>query len=222
MFRKKTRKYILTVILGAIVIVLGWYSFNIGGTRNKLNYKDSLNEIAVTVNGEDITLEDMVFYVVYEEHEVELQAQVYNPENTNKYWNVHTDGEFIRVAARNAAMQMAIHDEIFYQMAQHEGIELTDEEIKYTMNTLDDFWSDLSEFDQRINLTIEKSVYEKALLKVALAQKYQEIYSQLQGESMAEFDFCGDKYKKLLEENSYDINTSIWKRVDVGNVSLRH
>ena len=31
-----------------------------------------------------------------------------------------TNGEFVRVAARKAAMSMAIHDEIFYEMAKRE------------------------------------------------------------------------------------------------------
>ena len=142
-FRHSPKKYILTIVLAIIVIILGIYAYNANGNRNKIDYANSLDNIAATVNGQKLTLEDLAFYVVYEEHEVENEAQVYNPENTNKYWNMHIDGEFIRIAARDSAMQMAIHDEIFYHMALDEGIELTDEEKENAANTQEDFWNDL-------------------------------------------------------------------------------
>ena len=88
-FRHSPKKYILTIVLAIIVIIRGIYAYNANGNRNKIDYANSLDKIAVTVNGQKLTLEDLAFYVVYEEHEVENEAQVYNPENTNKYWNMH-------------------------------------------------------------------------------------------------------------------------------------
>ena len=83
-FRHSPKKYILTIVLAIIVIILGICAYNANGNRNKIDYANSLDKIAVTVNGQKLTLEDLAFYVVYEEHEVENEAQVYNPENTNK------------------------------------------------------------------------------------------------------------------------------------------
>lgn len=221
-FRHSPKKYILTIVLAIIVIILGIYAYNANGNRNKIDYASSLDKIAVTVNGQKLTLEDLAFYVVYEEHEVENEAQVYNPENTNKYWNMHIDGEFIRIAARDSAMQMAIHDEIFYQMALDEGIELTDEEKEYAANTQEDFWNDLEDYGQQDNINIEREVYDEAILKIALAQKYQEIHAELNGRKKEDYNFDKKRYKKLLEENKYKINKSIWERIDMGNISLRH
>lgn len=221
-FRHSPKKYILTIVLAIIVIILGICAYNANGNRNKIDYANSLDKIAVTVNGQKLTLEDLAFYVVYEEHEVENEAQVYNPENTNKYWNMHIDGEFIRISARDSAMQMAIHDEIFYQMALDEGIELTDEEKEYAANTQEDFWNDLEDYGQQDNINIEREVYDETILKIALAQKYQEIYAELNGRKKEDYNFDKKRYKKLLEENKYKINKSIWERIDMGNVSLRH
>ena len=221
-FRHSPKKYILTIVLAIIVIILGICAYNANGNRNKIDYANSLDKIAVTVNGQKLTLEDLAFYVVYEEHEVENEAQVYNPENTNKYWNMHIDGEFIRISARDSAMQMAIHDEIFYQMALDEGIELTDEEKEYAANTQEDFWNDLEDYGQQDNINIEREVYDEAILKIALAQKYQESYAELNGRKKEDYNFDKKRYKKLLEENKYKINKSIWERIDMGNISLRH
>ena len=205
-FRHSPKKYILTIVLAIIVIILGICAYNANGNRNKIDYANSLDKIAVTVNGQKLTLEDLAFYVVYEEHEVENEAQVYNPENTNKYWNMHIDGEFIRIAARDSAMQMAIHDEIFYQMALDEGIELTNEEKEYAANTQEDFWNDLEDYGQQDNINIEREVYDEAILKIALAQKYQEIHAELNGRKKEDYNFDKKRYKKLLEENKYKIN----------------
>ena len=46
--------------------------------------------------------------------------------------------------AKNA-MQMALHDELFYQMAMEEGLTLDDNDQKHMDNKLEDFWEDLTE-----------------------------------------------------------------------------
>ena len=115
---RNPKKYILTIILGILVIITGYMSVQKGRKSQPLDYASSLDELAVTVDGESLTLRDMAFYVAYEEMEVEKQAVTYNPEDTNKYWNLHVDGEFIKLASKKYAIQMAVHDQIFYDMAQ--------------------------------------------------------------------------------------------------------
>lgn len=221
-FRASPKRYIVTVVLAVLVIILGCYSYMNGNTRGKINYNEHLQDVAVTVNGKDLTLKDLGFYIAYEEHEVERQAEVYNPEKTNKYWNLHIDGEFVRVAARNAALHMAIHDEIFYQMAESEQVSLSEQDIEYARNTLADFLSDLEDYGQRDRLSLSEQDYEAAIMKLALAEKYQEIYALTMAESKEQYDFAGDKYKELLTSNQYIINKGVWNRVDIGNVSIQH
>ena len=133
---------------------------------------------------------------------------------------MHIDGEFIRISARDSAMQMAIHDEIFYQMALDEGIELTDEEKEYAANTQEDFWNDLEDYGQQDNINIEREVYDEAILKIALAQKYQEIYAALQNGEKDDYNFSENAYKQLLEKQKYKINEKVWKRVSFGTITL--
>lgn len=51
----------------------------------------------------------------------------------------------MNAVARKNAMQMALHDELFYQMAMEEGITLDDNDQKHMDNKLEDFWEDLTE-----------------------------------------------------------------------------
>ncbi len=115
-----------------------------------IDYKASLEKTAVEVNGTFLTLRDMAFYVTYEEAEVAKQAIEYDEDDPKHYWNTRLNGTYVRVAARNAAIQMAIHDELFYQMAMKEGIELTDEEEKSYRMTEQDFWGDMVDAEKDV------------------------------------------------------------------------
>ena len=47
-----------------------------------------------------LTLKDIAFYVAYEEKTVQEQAILYNPDNPRQYWNVYTDGQFVKLTAK--------------------------------------------------------------------------------------------------------------------------
>lgn len=221
-FRSGRKKYLVTLVLAVLVIALGYYSVWSGGNRKKLVYADSLDMTAAEVNGTPLTLRELAFYVAYEEMEVEEQAEVYNPEDTNQYWNVHTDGVFVRLAARNAAIQMAIHDELFYQMAMEEGITLSQEEKKELENRTDDFWLDLTDEGKDEKLGVTKEDIAEVMYRMAFAQKYQLIYAELHNEDYGDYEFAEDAYKELLEQQKYKIYKKVWSRVDFGNVTLEH
>lgn len=220
--KKEPKKYMLTIFLGILTIITGVYAYNAGQDKKKINYKKELNQVVATVDGTDISLKDFAFYVAYEENIVEEQAYVYDPSDTNKYWNLHIDGEFVRIAARNSAVAMAIHDEIFYEMAMAEEISLNNSERKCLENSQMDFWSDLTDYDKQKELGIKEEDIDAAMEKVAIAQKYQEIFAELNNKDVEEFDFSGEAYKALLEETEYQINTEVLEKITFGNVTLEH
>lgn len=221
-FRASRKKYILTLVLAGVVLILGIYSVYESKSRTMLEYPDNLDKVAVTVEGTALTLKDMGFYVAYEESEVESQAEVYEPDDTKKYWNLHIDGEFVKVAARNAAIQMAIHDQVFYDMAVADGIELTEDEQEALRNSQDDFWADLTDEGRNVKLGVEEEDIQYSMFKAAMAQKYQQIYEELQNAEEGDYSFSSDAYQKLLEQKEYEIHKNVWSRVDFGNVTLEH
>ena len=215
-------RFFITIVLAAIII------FFVAGTRwenrkrDPLVYRESLEKEAVTVNGQNLTLRDLAFYVAYEEAQVEPKALLYDEENPTRYWNANMGGTYVRVAARDAAMQMAIHDEIFYQMALQEGIGLSEEEEKYLQQAEEDFWSDLSEDGGDKRMGITKDDIFNTMRKITFAEKYQQIYAELHNRSYEEYDFTGEAYQKLLSKQDYKIHEKVWKRVSFGSVSLNY
>lgn len=215
-------KSFITIVLLAIIIFFMIATRWENRQRDPLVYRDSLEKEAVTVNGYALTLRELAFYVAYEEAQVEPQAEVYDTEHPTRYWNANMGGSYVRVAARNAAMQMAVHDEIFYRMAVQEKIKLSSEEERYLQRAQEDFWSDLSENggDKRMGVTEEDILC--SMRKIAYAEKYQRIYAELHNRSFEEYDFTGAAYERLLKKQNYKIYEEVWKRVSFGSVSLSH
>ena len=77
---------------------------------------------------------------------------------------------------------MAVHDRIFYAMAEKEGITLEEEEEKRLSNSQYDFNSDLEE-EQKEWLGVSEDELNESMRKLALAEKYQSIYAQIKNGS---------------------------------------
>ena len=73
-----------------LAVIAGVYAYNYHDMKQNIVYNEHLEDVAVNVNGKELTLRDMAFYVAYEEMNVEKQALVYDSDNPNKYWNIHT------------------------------------------------------------------------------------------------------------------------------------
>lgn len=212
-------KILIIVVLLAVVLYGVYHGLQ---SKQELVYKEHLDDTAAVVDGEALTLADVAFYVVYEEMKVEEQAEIYNPDNTKDYWNGHVNGIFIAVDARKTALGMAVHDLIFYNAAIEKGMELTDEEKAYLENERSDFWMDLYD-EQQDNLPVSDEQINASIDRMALAQKYQTWIAEQNGCEYSQYDWDSYDYTLLLEAaHTVEENTSIWERVNVGEVSLNH
>ena len=208
----------ILIVGAAAILAYGVYSSN---TRVKLDYNEHLSDVAVTVDGEDLTLGDLYFYVLYEEMNVEDTAAVYNEKRTKDFWNIHINGIFIQAAAKKAVMGMAVHDQIFYKAALDEGLVLSSEEKKAMEDARTDFWSDLYD-EQKENMPVDYETINEVIRRVALAEKYQRLYANENNLTLASLAWDGYDYEVLLKEHNVRINKSLWKRVIIGDVSLVH
>ena len=111
---------VMMLVMGIVVMAM-WY-------RNKsfanLPYASHMEDTALTIDGEEYQLKDLAFYLASQESKVQKQARAYDLKQPQKYWNAHTNGSFVRVEARDALIEHAVHDEIFYKMAKSYGLEM--------------------------------------------------------------------------------------------------
>lgn len=215
---KKLTKSFLVGALCAALIAVGVYSWQ---SRQDIAFADCLDETIFTANGQKVQMKDLGFYVLYEEREVELQAQVYNPENTRDYWNLHVNGVFIEEEAKDTILEMAIHDQLFYQKAMEENLTLDADEENSYRNAVSDFWMDLLE-GQAERMPVSKEDINETMHQIALAEKYQAELAEEMGDSYASYNWDGYGYQQWRETQDVEVNEKLWDRISVGNISLEH
>lgn len=213
------KKMRLTAALLMLLAVLAAVSMRTDTKDKFLVFADSGAKVAAEVDGEEITLEDMAFYIAYEEGVVEEQAIAYNPENTRDYWNAYSNGTFVQVRAKQAAIDMAMHDEIFYRLALEYDVELNEEEQQYLENDQADFWSDLTD-EQKESLGVGEEVLNRTMQKMAIAEKYQYLLAAMNEVDYDDYSIDGDAYQELLKEHDCKINEKVWERVNFGRITV--
>lgn len=216
---KKFRVLWIFVIVYALLLYIATITSE---NREDIYYPESLDLVVATVEKEEITLREFALYVAHQEAEVQMQAEVYDPDATRKYWNVHTDGVYISHAARNEAMAMAIHDELFYQMAAELNLELTDEERQILQNDVEDFWYDLTDDGKEQKLGITKEDIYMAMEKIAYAQKAQFICAGIDGLTYSDYEYNEEVFLDFLSDYEYKVNDRILNRLDFGDITLEH
>ena len=215
-----TREKRIRFALILVIVLAVFMAFTVRfAKKEKIIYRKSLEQAVLVVDGAELTLRDIAFYVAYEEKSIQKQAVLYSPDNPNEYWNLHANGQFVRTAAKQAVIDMAVHDEIFYKMALDEEMTLDETDKSYLENEEMDFWADLEEW-QKERLGIGAQDLEEAMKKIALANKYQSIYAQMNDEEYEAYNYDGKAYAKLLEQHEYGIKETVWDRVDMGNITL--
>lgn len=216
--RQKLR---FTAVLVVLLIILGTASYREQGKRQKLSFPESLDLVVVTVDGEQVTLREMAFYIAYEEGSMEDAAIIYNPDNTDEYWRLYTNHTFLREQAKQTVLDMTVHDTLFAQMAAEEGIVLSEAEEQYLANEQQDFWSDLTE-EQRESLSVSEDTLDETMQKMALAQKYQSILAEMEQIDYEDYSIGGTEYEKLLAQHTCELDETTWDRVPFGSITVDH
>jgi len=187
--------------------------------NKKTSYSESLHDVVLTVDGKDYELCDLAYYIAKQETKVQEEALLYNPKNVNEFWNVHTNGRFIRLAVKDNTMSRAIHDFIFGDMANERGLILDDKEMEMAENDAADFWDDLGEERQALT-GVDFDAILVSVKNEALALKMAELYAKENDKSASTYEYDASGYKELLKEHTYVVNEDIWDDLIFGWITL--
>lgn len=215
--KKLKAVWIIVLIIAGMVLLTHLFP----RSTDKIVYNESLEEVIATVEGVDITLRDFAVYVAHQEAEVEALARVYD-ENPKKYWNLHTDGVFIRQKARDEALSMAIHDELFFQLSGEWELALSDEEKELVESETNDFWMDLTDEGKEERLGISKEDVYKTMEKIAIAEKCQTIYAKLNGVEYEQYQASEEYFLEFIKDYEYEVDEKLLDRLDFGEITLEH
>lgn len=215
------RKLRVTLVLLGLVVMVAIAARQDRMRKQEIIYAESLDVVAVTVDEVELTLRDIAVYVAYQEKTVQKDAVVYDYEKPHKYWNTYTNQYFVRSLAEKAVRNMAVHDEIFYQMALEEGLVLDEREEEYLFNEQQDFLMDLS-IEQRERLGVTEDELLASMRKIALANKCQSILAQSNGLYYEDYNYTGAVYELILEKHDVKVNESVWDRIAIGNITVNY
>lgn len=207
-------------VIGFVILLYVSNEARLG--REYIVYYEALDTVVATVQKEEFTLRDFAVYVAHQEAEVQEQAYAYDMNDTRKYWNVRTDLGFISQVARNEAMSMAIHDELFFQLYQDLNMEFSDAELTLIQNNVDDFWADLVDEEKDVRLGIEKADVYNTMYKIACAQKAQMIYSGILSVEYSDLDYASEEFLDFLSDYEYKVDDNVLNRLDFGDITLVH
>lgn len=212
----------LSVVIPIALILFLVSAKNIGANRGSIEYADNLSEVAFYIDGEPTTLEDMIFYVLFQEQKVEEQARIYNPDSPKDYWNAHTNGVFIQLEAKEAIIQMAIHDKIMYALAKEDHTVLSTEDKEALEKARTEFWTSLFEGQlERLPLSYEDG--NRIMKEIAIMEAYERKLIKENSEmTTAGLSWGGYDYNQIKKNYHVKINNKVWDKVVVGDISLYH
>lgn len=221
-FFESMRKFRVLWIIVLVVSILAFIANATRLSREEIVYAESLDKIVATVQGKDITLRDFAVYVAHQEAAVQDQAFAYDMDDTRKYWNIRTDMGFVNQVARNEAMSMAIHDELFCQLYQELNMEFSEDELLLVQNNAEDFWADLVDEEKDAKLGIEKTDVYNTMYKIACAQKAQMVYAGILAVDNEDLDYASEEFLDFLSDYEYEVNENVLNRLDFGDITLTH
>ena len=78
MRKLKKHEIVAIILFGSIAVIFTVAAIWFGRNKDKdwLVFADSLDEIVAEVNGQNLKLRDMAFYIAYDEMKVEEQAEM--------------------------------------------------------------------------------------------------------------------------------------------------
>lgn len=223
------KQNIITVICLLIIIfsAAAFLLLFIGNGDEEFSYRDNLDKKVLTVASKDddsqtvtISMQEMSYYIINIEGDMNDMATQYDSENPNSYWNIILEkGMYtMRDYAKDLTMDSCVRDNIYYLEAMQSGMKLTDEECKKAsdnakliLDNLTGRQMDISNYDYNDLYNIQ--------LKVELAGKYANNLLE-NGYTKEELEISGEYYDELKEK--YDIVIEdIWDNVSLGELSIK-
>lgn len=208
----------IVIVVAAAIVYVCYRGFE---SKKAFIFSEHLDDVAVTINGEDLYYKDLSFYVLYEEEKVEKEARVYNPETPKDWWNSYLNGQFVSVSARNIAMDMAVHDRIMYDLAMKNNITLNPAEKEQLSNKQNDFFEDLLD-EQKKNLPVSKEFINNTIEQIALGEKYQAKLAGEKGINSFELNYDGYEYNEMLKNEYKVVIDDNYQKLEFGEITIHH
>ena len=225
MMSKKKQDIIIIICVFAIVLsVCAIFCIYYYNKNDEFVFNENLDKIVLTVKDDEtsieISLQEIAYYIINVEGDVDDMAHQFNSENLNAYWNIKLDkGMYtMRKYAKDLVIEKCVMDNIYYMEALKNKVTLTEKEKELALEDAHIILKNLTGKQMDATDYSYEELY-KIMEKLYVSSKY---IGQLNktGISMEELDYKGKYYLELKEEYSYIIEEKLWDEVKLGNLTV--
>lgn len=226
MTTKRGNKITAICVLCIMVCVVLFMIIYVNNKSDDFKYSRHLDERVVSISSSasesdtvSIDMQEMAYYIINVEGNINDMAYQYNSKSPAKFWNLKVETTYtMRDYAKDLAMDSCVRDNIYYIEALKNGMELTEEEKKLAsenayaiMKNLTGRQMDLSDFTYEVLYGIETKLF--------IASKYADSLSE-NGYDKAELELEGSYYNELRSAYDVLVNEELWDKVELGNLSI--
>ncbi len=226
MTTKRGNKITAICVLCIMVCVVLFMIIYVNNKSDDFKYSRHLDERVVSISSSasesdtvSIDMQEMAYYIINVEGNINDMAYQYNSKSPAKFWNLKVETTYtMRDYAKDLAMDSCVRDNIYYIEALKNGMELTEEEKKLAsenayaiMKNLTGRQMDLSDFTYEVLYGIETKLF--------IASKYANSLSE-NGYDKDELELEGSYYNELRSAYNVSVNEELWDKVEFGNLSI--
>lgn len=222
---KKKQDIIIVICVVTLVLSLCAFFCIYYSNKNKefvynQHLKDIVLEVYDTESSMEISFQELAYYIINVEGDIDDMAHQYNSDNLNAYWNVKL-GKGIyttRQYAKDLVIDKCVMDNIYYIEAIKNDIQLTEEENKMASEDARLILKNLSARQMDVADYTYEDLY-KIMEKLYITSKY--VNSLLKdGYTMEELELKGSYYEEVKKKYSYKVD-ELWEEVKLGNLTIK-
>lgn len=221
---KKIYNYIVLscslLIIFSIVLLFVINSQN--KVKNSFIFNEHLNDTFITMDNEDtsysISLKELSYYVLVMEASVNNTASLYDPSNTNKFWNLYLENTFVSTIAKDTSIDMCIRDNIYYNEAIASDFDLDETELLQVSDEASNIYYNLTGKQVDATELTLNDIYN-IRYKIILATKYITHLMKNNEFTEKELNINGSYYESLYKKYNVDIDDN-WDEISLGNITI--
>ncbi len=223
------KKIIIVLAITSIIAIIGAQIYR---TATAFHYEDYLDEVVISVDGNDLTLREFGYYIYTTEEFVQKQALLYDPEDPLHWWNTHfsagLDSQFISELAMKTAINTYLSHIIYYNEAQRAGMALNTSQEETAFKEATELYSKMSDFNRERTGLNEVLIYS-VIRRRDLGAKYAEYlalnmdFSGFDDEPGTLLAGDGDYFQNvILPQHTVVKNEKLIKHLKIGRITVNN
>lgn len=201
------------VSIGAFFAIRSEYKKN-----TSFSIADSLDRVVITVNDQELTMRDAVYYILVVESNTNEIAKKYNSDNPLAYWNIWVNHQFASVIARDTVIDLCVRDSIYYQEALKQGFSLTEVEKEEAYKQAENENKNLTAKQYELSRYTLDEMYS-IILRIHLVKKYLSSLMET-GLTEEQLDVNGEYYTEIKTKYTIIKDDDIWEQITLGRLSI--